>query len=278
MPMYTMPYLHMGTTGATSVTINWPVYEVRSTTASNSCTYCDDGGWRVTDNCTGGWGHYVRGVPEITVRRVYNYTDAASVTSSYNYCDLGTANVTYNWGTGATWQVISTSKSSYNWGNSVVQSPADRIKEILRSRRMPGIVTNSKPVGHTIDGREMRARETLHRVIGDEKYNRFLKQGWVSVKARSGLVYRIYPGHGITEVYDRGVMKDRLCVVLNGQFPPTDSLIIRYLLILNNERLFREKAVKHSVSTPSRRVKVAVEQRPLIEIAREIKGTYQKVG
>jgi hypothetical protein len=42
-------------------------------------------------------------------------------------------------------------------------------------------------------------------------------------------------------------MVDRLCVVLQGSFPATDSLIMRFLLITNNEEQFRGFAVKHYV-------------------------------
>lgn len=162
-----------------------------------------------------------------------------------------------------------------------IKSTADCIKEMLRKRQFPAVtISNSKPMGHAFDNREVRARETLRRVIGEDKYNRFLKQGWVSVKARSGLVYRIYPGHGITEVYDKGTVKERLCVVLKGNFPPTDSVIIRYLLILNNEQMFRGKAIKHSVPGGQyQRVQMQPEERSIIEIARDIrKGGTRKVG
>jgi hypothetical protein len=47
-------------------------------------------------------------------------------------------------------------------------------------------------------------------------------------------------------------MVDRLCVVLKGDFPPTDSMLMRYLLILNNEEEFGKYAIKHSVSQSRR--------------------------
>jgi hypothetical protein len=102
-------------------------------------------------------------------------------------------------------------------------------------------------LGQTTDIRETRARETLKRVLGDDKFKRFLKHGFVSVRAKSGLVYQIFPAHGITNVYRDGEHIERLCVVLRGSFPPTDSLIMRYLLILNDERDFRKHAIEHKV-------------------------------
>jgi hypothetical protein len=106
-------------------------------------------------------------------------------------------------------------------------------------------------------------------VIGEAKYRDFLRTGAVAVKAKSGLVYRIRPGHDLTEVYDRGRMVERLCVVLDGQFPPTDSVIVRYLLVLNNEKLFRSKA--NVMSPAASQVAPISDARSLVEIAREVR-------
>jgi hypothetical protein len=122
-----------------------------------------------------------------------------------------------------------------------------RLREIIAQRHAPLIIATRKALIVSDDIREQRARETLRRVIGDDKYFNFLKSGFVSVRANSGLIYQIFPGHGITCVFDKGIMVERLCVVLQGNFPATDSVIMRYLLILNNEDQFRKFAIKHSV-------------------------------
>ena len=160
------------------------------------------------------------------------------------------------------------------WGDSAVyyptKTPKERLREILDSRMAPGILSSCKPLGVPNDVREMRARETLLRVLGEDKFRDFVRRGHVTVRGKSGLIYQIFPGHKITQVYDRGKMVERLCVVLNGEFPPTDSLIMRYLMILNNEQQFRSFAIKHGVSQPI----VAAQQRDersLAEIYRELK-------
>jgi hypothetical protein len=127
------------------------------------------------------------------------------------------------------------------------KTPAERLKEILESRHAPYVLSPRIPVPVTADIREQRARETLRRVLGEAKFRDFLRKGFVSVRAKSGLIYQIFPGHGITAVFDKAKMVERLCVVLRGDFPPTDSLITRYLLILNNEDQFRGLAIKHTV-------------------------------
>lgn len=151
-----------------------------------------------------------------------------------------------------------------------------RFQKIIQQRCAPNIIVrNSKrqPLPMPADIREQRARDTLRRVIGDNKFANFLKHGFISIKARSGLIYQIFPGHGFTNVYNQGQMVECLCVVLQGDFPPTDSLIMRYLLILNNEQQFRSYANKQSVHQPnrSRLVTGEVNMKSLTEIYQDLK-------
>jgi hypothetical protein len=145
----------------------------------------------------------------------------------------------------------------------------DRIKDILQRRTIPNIIANCKPLGHADDIREIRARETLRNVIGEDKFRDFARRGSISVRAKSGLVYQIFPGSGFTNVYNSGKMVDRLCVVLTGGFPPTDSLIMRYLMILNNEEQFKSLAIKHGLTKPI--VAQVTDRRSLTEIFKELK-------
>lgn len=151
----------------------------------------------------------------------------------------------------------------------VPPKPADRLREIIQARHAPMILTSRKPILTPQDEREIRARETLLRVIGEDKFQKFLKDGFVSVRAKSGLVYQIFPGHGITAVYKDGDQIERLCVVLKGDFPPTDSLIMRYLIILNDEARFRSYAIKHQIIT--KKPQIVTDERSLTEIFRELK-------
>jgi len=150
-----------------------------------------------------------------------------------------------------------------------VPTPSERLRGIIQARQAPFIIGTRKPIKLTVDPKEVRARETLLRVLGEEKYRGFLRNGFVSVRGKSGKVYQIYPGHDITKVYQNGQMVERLCVVLTGSFPPTDALIMRFLLILNDEEEFRSFAIKHSVS-PRRRDQKVVDMRPLPEIYKSL--------
>lgn len=141
------------------------------------------------------------------------------------------------------------------------------MRDIIASRMAPRMVTRQfvKP---TNDVTESRARETLRRCLGDQKFKQFLKNGFVTVRAASGKLYKIFPGHEMTIVYENGQPVEKLCVVLKGEYPPTDSLIMRFLLLLNNEQMFRDKANKFDTRTAPQSV---VDTRTLPEIMASLK-------
>lgn len=250
-------------TSGTGSSCNWGW--AKSRIIQSSSATCDTGAtWlQVEDNntCTG--YSYLSGDTTSTI--TYDYDDwtctgsAAATTVRFK---LGRAGYTDS--NGCSW--VSVSYESRR------KTPEEKLKEIIRGRCAPNIVTKRNALVLPADVREQRARETLKRVIGDKKFLNFLKSGFISVKAHSGLVYQIFPGHGFTQVYNQGVMVERLCVVLRGDFPPTDSLIMRYLLILNNEQHFRSCANKHSVpQQPNRILTGEAAMKPLAEIYKELK-------
>lgn len=152
---------------------------------------------------------------------------------------------------------------------SPAPNPRQRLLELLHARQAPAIFVRKPPEPAT-DVREIRARETLRLCLGEDLFRSFLRHGFISVRAKSGLVYQIFPGHGITRVYRHGVQVERLCVVFKGDFPPADSLIMRFLLILNDEEEFRQHAIVHGVYKESP-AQQQLDLRPLPEIFRELK-------
>lgn len=146
----------------------------------------------------------------------------------------------------------------------------DRLRDIIRDRCSPRIVTRNSPVISAQDIREVRARQTLRRVIGDDRFRQFLAKGFITVRAVSGRIYQIFPGHKFTHVWENGAMIERLCVVLKGDFPPTDSIIMRFLLILNDEHGFWKIAVKHGAVSPTIR-HLTPDNRNLTQIFEELK-------
>lgn len=192
---------------------------------------------------------------------VSKWVDCNTTTSTFwiRYCDTSTCDA---------------SSAYYTWAQFPVPAePAtDRMRTIIRSRLAPNIITRRKHMRDVTNAQEFRARETLCRVLGSDGFRRFLKNGFVSVRAKSGLVYQIFPGNNITKVYKHGKLIERLCVVMDGRFPPTDSLIMRYLLILNDEADFRSYAIRHSVPSMTLAASTPPAQQSLVDIWAKIKA------
>jgi hypothetical protein len=253
-------------------------YQGTTTVNDNRCnimwTVTTCGTNAVTDTAvTAPWIDYNNAITTNTTIYRPQY-QVMSATSDYaTYIDAPTqVTVRYNW-TGdaaATNNVFRFIQTTVGDILPVPKTAADKLREILEKRVAPNIISSCKPLGFTQDEREMRARETLRRVLGEQKFRDFVRRGSISIRAKSGMVYQIFPGHDFTKVYNCGKLVDRLCVVLQGNFPPTDSLIMRYLMILNNEQQFRSYAIKHGVdgliTLPQK-----PDQRTLVEIFKELK-------
>lgn len=182
--------------------------------------------------------------------------------------------------------VTGTDASTYtihnNWfdGNYVYEckpskpmSAIERMVAIIKGRVKISITMPSRrrPIGLPRTEKERRARETLALVIGDLKYRKYLKTSMVSVQAKSGKVYVICPGHDFTSVFYGGQQVQQLCVVLKGNFPPTDSVIVRYLMILNNEQQFRDLAIGQGNHKDQRFEIKQPESKNLIQIYQSMK-------
>jgi hypothetical protein len=150
-------------------------------------------------------------------------------------------------------------------------APGSRLRAVVRRRHAGAAAGARRALPRPADVREERARETLRRYVGEDRYRRFVRSGFVTVRARSGRVYQLYPGYQLTRVWERGRCVERLCVVLAGWFPPTDLLLMRFLLLLNDEREFCRLANRSPAGPADPRA--GVDERPLTAIYEELKAT-----
>ena len=159
------------------------------------------------------------------------------------------------------------------------QSAKDRLRAVLRSRVFPAIRTTRSPLELPADERERRARETLRRVVGEAQHRNYLTHGFVTARAKSGRHYQIFPGMKMTKVFEQGKLMEELCTYVAGQFPPTDQVIVRFLMILNSEADFRQRSNVYD-RTKSRPIHIfpaplKVDERSLVDI---YKGFTRKVA
>jgi hypothetical protein len=132
-----------------------------------------------------------------------------------------------------------------------------------RRRGAPGltVITRKRKALSVGAPNEERARQLLRRFIGNDRFLRYMRDGFIVFRAASGKDYQIFPGHGVTQVWEKGVVVERLCLVMKGgKLPPTDSVIMRMLFLEHDEEDFRERSIKHSIpvqANPRRALGVA---------------------
>jgi hypothetical protein len=107
---------------------------------------------------------------------------------------------------------------------------------------------------------ESKARELLLRFIGPKKFSRYIRDGFITFKAPSGKTYQIFSGSGHTIVRKDGQIVEKLCLCIkNHKIPPTDSVVMRLLLLEHSEDSFRkhELIVSHYVPEVHGRLEAA---------------------
>jgi len=130
--------------------------------------------------------------------------------------------------------------TNWQYGTGTMVDP--RIAR-LRQNLMPVIIGTRFGTGHAKAQNEKKARELLHGLVGDRQFRRYLKHGFITLRGKSGLVYQIFPGGSMTRVWKKGKQIEKLCVVMaDSSIPPSDSVVMRLLMLMDCEKSFRKVA------------------------------------
>jgi len=127
-------------------------------------------------------------------------------------------------------------------------SKKDELRERIRRNLNSGPAILKIRAGRPVSIEEQRARNLLRRIIGEREYALFLRKGFLTVYGKTGLVYQIPMGSGMIACYHpskKGKYKlfQRICVqFVDHALPPTDALIMRKLLIENDEVELRKRS------------------------------------
>ena len=88
---------------------------------------------------------------------------------------------------------------------------------------------------------ENRAINTLREMITETEFRRYIKYGFILVKASSGFTYQIFRNRSHTKVWQNGKLIKEICVrIKDSQIPPTDNVIAFKTIIEMNEAEFCE--------------------------------------
>jgi hypothetical protein len=87
---------------------------------------------------------------------------------------------------------------------------------------------------------EARARSLLRDVAGDVVCNSYLRRGFLAVRGRSGLVYKIITDRAIrvlAPLVGGGYEEyETICIIFKNQsLPPTDAVVMKVMMVLHDE-------------------------------------------
>jgi len=159
------------------------------------------------------------------------------------------------------------------WYPSKSKTAQEKLQQIIQARQSPHIHTNRKSITTPTDPRETRAHDTLQLLIGPQRYRQYLKNGYVTIHShQNNKTYQVYPGTKFTHVYDKGKREQDLCIYLAHDFPPTDQLIAKILLIQTDPNHYHHIANKHRPN-PTTLTPLPASNLTLPEIYKELKKT-----
>jgi len=141
-----------------------------------------------------------------------------------------------------------------------VEITEDIIQECIKMKKLAlvkhQIHKNLKPVIHehlknnmkqqlpmtAVQANEIKARETLRDMITEAEWRRYVTNGFVMVKAPSGLWYQIFKDMQRIRVYKNNQHVESLCIYTDRQCPPSDHVINMKLMIEMDEMALRQSA------------------------------------
>jgi len=88
---------------------------------------------------------------------------------------------------------------------------------------------------------EWVALETLREAITEKDFRKYLRDGFLLVKGRSGLVYQIFRNHTHVKVWEHGKTVEEICVYFkNRDIPRTDKVLAFKVMVETDENAFKK--------------------------------------
>lgn len=118
----------------------------------------------------------------------------------------------------------------------------DRLRQSLRKNLSPDIIIRGNGINKNISDNEKVAIESLREELTEAEYKRYLKYGFINVKASSGKIYQIFRKNWHTKVWLGNKLVEEVCVRLvnTSKVPPTDNVIAFKRMVEIDEDSFRK--------------------------------------
>lgn len=92
----------------------------------------------------------------------------------------------------------------------------------------------------TVHKNENKAIDTLHEIISESEFRKYLKYGFILVKGRSGDVYQVFRNRSHTKIWRNGKVIEEVCVRIKDCVPQTDNVIAFKTMIETDEEEFKK--------------------------------------
>lgn len=158
--------------------------------------------------------------------------------SDYNYFGDGISTMTQDFECLVMWYDI---EAKEEFSKIMAQKA---IKEI-QSRTIDSIKQNLSPEEKrqrhldripVLSPSELKARSTLRDLISEKAYRRYLINGFIMVRGKSGRYYQIFSDQRHTKVYENEKCINEICIHTNKICPPTDHVINLKMLVEFDEQ------------------------------------------
>lgn len=126
-------------------------------------------------------------------------------------------------------------------------NPADpeavikQVRETLKSKLTIIVKSRANPIKNVPENEQV-AIETLREMITEAEFRKYIKDGFILVRGRSGRVYQIFRDRHHTKVWEKGKLVEEVCVRIDSKanVPPTDNVIAFRTAIMCSEDEFRK--------------------------------------
>lgn len=152
---------------------------------------------------------------------------------------------------------------SYPGGVVQLNPDPKKLKEDQFRYKMKQQITGGAPLNHRgaqsrathrpadfsqVSPSEIIALRLLRGMLNEEEWKRYLRYGFIIVRGESGLVYQIVRNQSHVRVYRSGTKVAELCIYVQGNVPPTDSVIAKKVMVECSEKDLWHKANIHGQS------------------------------
>ena len=131
----------------------------------------------------------------------------------------------------------------------------EEIKEAIKTNVLIKINYRQQFKAERLSESEIKARNSLRDMITEADWRKYITNGFVIAKGKSGKFYQIFKDQRKVRVYEHGNFINEICIHTDAVCPPTDHVInIKLLVEYQEDHLWKNGNIYKAVSKTSEQV------------------------